>query len=212
MALRAFGLTGGLGSGKSTVAARLRERGVPVIDADVLAREAVAPGTPGAAAVSAAFEGLSLPDGSLDRKALAARVFGHPAELARLESIVHPRVQALRAAREAALEAAGEPLVCHEIPLLFEKGLDASLRPVVVVSVPEATQIARARARDNASEAEVRARLGAQWPLASKAARADYVIDNSGTIAETHAQTDAVLERLCEALRIDPARYRLGAR
>jgi dephospho-CoA kinase len=207
MPLRVFGLTGGLGSGKSTVAARLRQRGVPVIDADALAREVVAPGTDGLAEVVAAFGAGVLRDGGLDRARVASIVFGDPAARQRLEAITHPRIQALRDRRLAELTAAGEPLACYEVPLLFERGLDDSLRPVVVVSVPESLQIERARRRDQASEAMVRARLDAQLPLAEKAARADYVIDNSGSIAATEAATDRVLWELCARLGVDASRY-----
>ncbi|HWO09368.1 MAG TPA: dephospho-CoA kinase [Polyangiaceae bacterium] len=205
--IRVFGLTGGLGSGKSTVAAQLRRRGVPVIDADALAREVVAPGSPGLAEVVAAFGPELLRDGELDRARLAQVVFGDPLARQRLEAITHPRIQASRDARLAELEAAGEPLACYEVPLLFEKGLDASLRPVVVVSVPEAVQLERARRRDQASEAMVRARLDAQLPLADKVARADYVIDNTGALAATDAATDGVLAALCERLGVDASRY-----
>lgn len=207
MPLRVFGLTGGLGSGKSTVAARLRQRGVPVIDADALAREVVAPGSPGLAEVVAAFGAGVLRDGGLDRARVANIVFGDPAARRRLEAITHPRIQALRDACLAELDAAGEPLACYEVPLLFERGLDSSLRPVVVVDVPEAVQIERARRRDQATEAMVKARLDAQLPLGEKAARADYVIDNSGSVAATEAATDRVLWELCARLGVDATRY-----
>jgi len=207
MPLRVFGLTGGLGSGKSTVAARLRQRGVPVIDADALAREVVAPGSAGLAEVVAAFGARVLRDGGLDRARVASIVFGDPAARQRLEAITHPRIQALRDARLAELAAAGEPLAGYEVPLLFERGLDTNLRPVVVVNVPEPVQIERARRRDQATEAMVRARLDAQLPLADKAARADYVIDNSGSLAATEAATDRVLWELCARLGVDATRY-----
>jgi dephospho-CoA kinase len=207
MPLRVFGLTGGLGSGKSTVAARLRQRGVPVIDADALAREVVAPGTPGLAEVVAAFGAGVLRDGELDRARVANIVFGDPAARQRLEAITHPRIQALRQQRLDQLAGGGEPLACYEVPLLFERGLDSSLRPVVVVSVPESVQVERARRRDQATEAMVRARLDAQLPLAEKVARADYVIDNSGSLAATEAATDRVLWELCARLGVDASRY-----
>lgn len=207
MPLRVFGLTGGLGSGKSTVAARLRQRGVPVIDADALAREVVAPGSPGLLEVVAAFGAGVLRDGGLDRARVANIVFGDPAARQRLEAITHPRIHALRNTRLAELTAAGEPLACYEVPLLFERGLDSSLRPVVVVSAPEPVQIERARRRDQATEAMVRARLDAQLPLAEKVARADYVIDNAGSLAATEAATDRVLWELCARLGVDASRY-----
>jgi dephospho-CoA kinase len=206
-----FGLTGGLGSGKSSVAAHYRELGLPVIDADALARAVVAPGSPALDEIAAEFGPDMLRDGALDRQKLAGVVFAQPEARARLEAITHPRIQARRDELLAELEAAGEPLVCYEVPLLFEKGLDEALRPVVVVSVPEALQIERARRRDGSTEAMVRARLDAQQPLAEKAARADYVIDNAGPLTATLAAADEVLRHICTALGVNGERY-FGAR
>lgn len=205
--IRVFGLTGGLASGKSTVAAHWRARGLPVIDADALAREVVAPGSDGLERIVDAFGPTMLQAGALDRRRLARLVFADPAALLRLEAITHPRIQARRTERLASLAAAGEPLACYEVPLLFEKQLEAGLRPIVVVSVPEPVQLARARARDGSTEEEVRARLAAQLPLAEKVARADYVIDNSGAPQATLAKSDAVLGRICEQLGVDSRRY-----
>jgi dephospho-CoA kinase len=168
MGVRVFGLTGGLGSGKSTVAAHLRARGVPVIDADALAHEVVSPGSEGLEEVLEAFGPSMLQDGALDRQRLASLVFSDPEALRRLEAITHPRIQRRRTELLRELEASGEPLACYEVPLLYEKHLDAELRPVVVVSVPEALQVSRARARDGTSEPQVRARLAAQLPLEYK--------------------------------------------
>ncbi|WP_437563817.1 dephospho-CoA kinase [Sorangium sp. So ce542] len=194
MGLVLFGLTGGLGSGKSTVAARFRAQGLPVIDADALARDVVAKGTEGLAEVVRAFgpEVLS-PDGSLDRARVAAIVFDDPDKRRRLNAIVHPRIGALLLERAAELEARGEPLACYEAALLVENGVADAFRPLVVVVVPEAVQIARAMARDGATEEQVRARLAAQLPLASKVAVADHVIDNAGDRAATERQADEVL-------------------
>ncbi|WP_437737910.1 dephospho-CoA kinase [Sorangium sp. So ce1335] len=189
-----FGLTGGLGSGKSTVAARFRSQGLPVIDADALAREVVAKGTEGLAEVARAFgPEVLLPDGSLDRARLAAVVFADPEKRRQLNAIVHPRITALTLERAAALEAQGERLGCYEAALLVENRVADMFRPLVVVAVPEAVQIARAMARDGATEDEVRARLAAQLPLSSKVAVADHVIDNAGDRAETERQADEVL-------------------
>lgn len=205
--IRIFGLTGGLASGKSSVAAHWRSRGLPVIDADALAREVVAPGSPGLAEIVQAFGPSMLHDGALDRRRLAGVVFSDPEALRTLESITHPRIEARRAELLAALEAQGEPLACYEVPLLFEKSMDGRLRPVVVVTVPESLQVSRARARDGSSEDEVRARLAAQLPLEAKTGRADHVIDNSGSPAATRAESDRVLLAICEALGIDASRY-----
>lgn len=203
-----FGLTGGIGSGKSTVAARFRARGVPVIDADVLAREVVARGTPGLGEIVAAFGDQVLDaGGELDRAKLAEIVFHDDAARRQLNAITHPRVRELAVARVQELEARGEPLACYEVPLLVETGLGEALRPLVVVFVDEATQIARTVARDGSSPEHARARIAAQMPLSEKAKLADHVIDNSGPIAATLARADHVIDAICEALGIDPTRY-----
>jgi len=192
-----FGLTGGLASGKSTVAARLRAQGVPVLDADQIAREVVAPGTPGLGAVVEAFgPGILLPDGSLDRPRLAELVFSDPDRRSRLNAILHPRIGAASAAGVAELAARGETLACYEAALLVENGLADAFRPLVVVAVPEGEQVARAMARDRATEEQVRARIAAQLPLATKVAAADHVIDNGGSRAETERRTDEVLAEI----------------
>jgi dephospho-CoA kinase len=207
-----FGLTGGIASGKSTVAARLRARGLPVIDADALAREVVAPGSEGLRAVVEAFGSAVLgPDGALDRKALARVAFADPAARKKLESITHPRIGALALERAAAHGRAGEPLVCYEAALLVENGLADAFRPLVVVSCPPEVQLARVRARDHASEQDARARIAAQRPLAEKVAAADHVIDTSGTLGDNARQTDAVLAAICAKLGVDPTRYPMPA-
>ena len=192
-----FGLTGGLASGKSTVAARLRALGVPVIDADAIAREVVAPGTPGLAAVASAFgPAVLLPDGSLDRAKVAAFVFSDPEQRRRLNGILHPLIGAASAQRIADLSAAGEPIACYEAALLVENGIVDAFRPLVVVALPEETQVARAIARDCATEEQARARIAAQLPLSAKVAAADFVIDNGGAREDTERQTDEVLEKI----------------
>ncbi|KYG04368.1 dephospho-CoA kinase [Sorangium cellulosum] len=206
MGLVLFGLTGGLGSGKSTVAARFRAQGLPVIDADALARDVVAKGTEGLAEVVRAFGPEVLaPDGSLDRARVAAIVFDDPDKRRRLNAIVHPRIGALLLERAAEIEARGEPLACYEAALLVENGLADAFRPLVVVAVPEAVQLARAMARDGATEEQVRARLAAQLPLADKVAVADHVIDNAGDRAATERQADEVLAAIRAKLgRVGP--------
>lgn len=197
MALRVFGLTGGIGSGKSTAAALLRERGVPVVDADELAREAVAPGSAGLALVLAELGPELLgPDGALDRKRLGALVFSDETARKRLNSITHPIVRRLSQERFAELGRQGAELAAYDVPLLFEVGLDAVLRPVVLVAASESTQVARILARDGLTEAEARARIAAQLPLAVKRQRADHVLENDGTRAELAAQLDALLPKL----------------
>lgn len=210
-AAHVFGLTGGLGSGKSSVANHYRGRGLPVLDADALAREVVAPGSPGLARVAREFGPDLVQGGALDRQKLAALVFADPGARQRLENITHPLIGELRDARVRELEARGEPLVGYEVPLLFEKGLERALRPVVLVSAPEPLQVARAQRRDQSSEQAIRARLAAQLPLSEKASRADYIIDNSGLLAATLAQADDVLRRVCADVGVDPRRYFAGS-
>jgi dephospho-CoA kinase len=203
-----FGLTGGLASGKSTVAARFRARGVPVLDADVSARRVVEPGTEGLAAVAAAF-GADLIDtqGELDRKALGARVFGDDAARRKLESILHPRIQGLMLTWTAELQARGVPIACYEAPLLVEVGLADVLRPLVVVSAPPEEQIRRAMDRDGLPEEAARARLAAQLPLEKKAEKADFVIENAGTRDALVARADEVLDAVLERAGLSPADY-----
>lgn len=203
-----FGLTGGIASGKSAVGKRLRARGVPVIDADLLSREAIAPGSDGLAEVVRAFgEGVLGADGALDRKKLAAVVFGDDDKRRALNAIVHPIVTMLTMKRAGELGEAGEPLACYEAALIVENGVADAFRPLVVVSAPEDVQVARACARDAAEEGEVRARIRAQMPLADKVKAADFVIENTGTLADLHGRTDEVLGAICSRLGVDEARY-----
>jgi dephospho-CoA kinase len=197
-----FGLTGGLASGKSTVAAHLREQGVPVIDADQVARDVVARGTPGLAAVIDAFgEGVLAEDGSLDRARLAALVFNDADKRRRLNGILHPLIGAESARRVAELSARGEALACYEAALLVENGLADAFRPLVVVAVPEEVQVQRSMARDHATEEQARARISAQLPLATKVAAADYVIDTSGPREQTALRVDEVLAEIRKRTR-----------
>jgi dephospho-CoA kinase len=203
-----FGLTGGIASGKSAVAARLRARGVPVIDADQLAREVVVPGSEGLAAITGAFGAdLLLPDGALDRKKLAKRMFEDDSMRAKVNGMLHPRIAALTMQRAAELGAAGHPLACYEAALIVENGMADAFRPLVVVAAPEAAQVARAALRDAAAEEDVRARIRAQVPLAEKVAAADFVIENDGTLGDLARKTDEVLAALCARLGVDEARF-----
>ena len=212
LALRIFGLTGGIGSGKSTVGRWFRERGVPVIDADQLARDVVAPGTQGLRAIADRFgSGVVAANGELDRKAVAAIVFEDPEARRALNAITHPLVGALFAETTALLDRRGEPLACYEVPLLFEVGLDQMISPIVVVAVPAEVQVERATRRDASTEDEARARIAAQLPLEEKVRRADYVIDNTGSLESTRARAFHVLEAICARFGIDPARYAASA-
>lgn len=201
MPIVVFGLTGGLASGKSTVAARFRALGVPVIDADQIAREVVAPGSEGLGAIVEDFgEGVLLPDGSLDRARLGDLVFAAPEKRRALNAILHPRIAARSAQHIAALDAAGEKLACYEAALLVENNLADAFRPLVVVTVPFDVQLARATVRDGSTDEQARARIAAQLPLANKIVAADYVIDNGGEASTTERRADEVLAAIRESL------------
>jgi dephospho-CoA kinase len=206
-----FGLTGGIASGKSTVAARMRKRGMPVIDADALAREVVALGTDGLAAIVDAFgTGVLGPDGALDRKALARIAFADVAARKKLEEITHPRIGRLAMERAMEFARVGEPLACYEAALIVENGMAGAFRPLVVVACPEDVQLARVMSRDVASRADALSRIRAQRPLSEKVAVADHVIDTSGTLEAGARRTDEVLSAICASLGVDPTRYGLG--
>lgn len=203
-----FGLTGGLASGKSAVAARLRVRGVPVIDADLLAREVVAKGSNGLDEIAKFFGPTVLDaEGALDRRALAALVFSDEGKRKALNAITHPRIAALGTERAQEFASRGEPLAGYEAALLVESGLQGAFRPLVVVAASPEVQLRRAMARDGSDEEEARARLAAQMPLAAKIAAADFVIENDSTLAALGKRTDEVLAEICAKLGIDPARY-----
>lgn len=203
MSIHVFGLTGGLASGKSTVGRMFRERGIPVIDADLLAREVVERGSEGLAAVVAAFgEDILLPDGSLDRAKVAAIVFPDAEKRRTLNSIVHPRIGALSAKRISEAADEGHALACYEAALLVENKLVEAFRPLVVVAVPEEVQIARAMARDSATEEQARARVAAQLPLSAKVAVADFVIDTTGPLTATEKRVDEVLAAIRDRLHL----------
>jgi dephospho-CoA kinase len=207
-----FGLTGGFASGKSAVTGHWARRGLPIIDADRLSRDVVEPGTPGLSAVVNEFGSEVLAsDGRLDRSRLGALVFSDPERRKRLEALLHPLIQQKMQADADALARQGEPLACYVAPVLLEAGSGSRFKPLVVVTADEAQQIARGVARDGLDEAAVRARLRAQMPLAEKAAAADYVIDNSGTLEASEQQADAVLSSICRAFGVDEARYGLVA-
>ena len=190
------GLTGGIGSGKSTVARMLEERGAVVFDADLLAREAVEPGTPGHAAVIERFGADVLaPGGELDREALASIVFADPSARRDLEQIVHPEVRRLFAEGSEAYHDT-DRIVVFSAPLLVESGMHTAFEILVVVSATVATQVERLMRQRGMSEAAIRARIDAQAQLEDKAAVADFLVDNEGTLAELESQ----VERLWHAL------------
>ncbi len=185
------GLTGGIGSGKSEVARLLAGHGAVVVDSDLLAREAVAPGTPGLAAVVAEFgPGVLGEDGSLDRPALGRVVFADPARRAALEGIVHPYVR-----RRSAEIAAGAPegaVVVHDVPLLVEAGLADRYDLVVVVDVDEETQVRRLTTVRGMSGDDARARISAQAGRAARIAVADLVVTNDGSLDDLRQRVDGL--------------------
>ena len=195
--VRVVGLTGGIASGKSSFAEALRAHGAAVIDADALARAAVAPGSPALAEIARAFgAGVIAPDGALDRKRMAEVVFSDAAARRRLEAITHPAVRRAMEAETARLGAEGHALVFYDVPLLFEVGLDRTLDAVVVVWAPPELQRARRAARDGLGRAEADARLAAQLPIDEKAARADFVVENAGAPGELGPKADRLLADL----------------
>lgn len=193
-----MGLTGGLASGKTTVAGLLRSKGYPVIDADEIARLVVRPGSPGLQAVLSTFgQELRLPDGTLDRRALGRKVFGQPQELLKLEAIVHPLVQDEVLNRRKAFARQGFRLAFYDVPLLFERGL-SGFDGTVVVSTTEEKQRERLRDRDHLDEGEIANRLASQLPMAQKVLQADYVLRNDRDLAYLESQVDDLLSKLKE--------------
>lgn len=193
-----MGLTGGIAAGKSVAARRLAELGAVVIDHDVLAREAVAPGSVGLGEVVDAFgRGVLADDGSLDRPALGREVFDDRAARARLEGIVHPEVRRLAAEREAAAGAADpRAVVVHDVPLLVETGQADRFHLLVVVDAPAAQRVARIVAERALTSAEARSRVEAQASDDERLAVADVVLDGTGTPQELRDQVDALWERV----------------
>lgn len=193
-----IGLTGGIATGKSTVARLLAARGAAIVDADTIAREIVEPGQAPLARIAERFGGAVIrEDGTLDRKRLGAIVFADPAERRALEAITHPAIRALMRERIAALEAERpDRLVVADIPLLYESELQHLYEGVMVAYVPRELQRARLIARDGLVPEEADKRIAAQMDIELKRQMADYVIDNSGTLADTEAQLELFWQRL----------------
>lgn len=199
-----IGLTGNIAAGKSSVARLFAAWGAPLVDADLLARDAVAPGTPALASIRARWgAGVLAPDGTVDRAALRALVFADPAERAALDAIVHPEVARRRDAAVAALAANGARLVICDIPLLFEAGLTDTVDAIVLVDAPRAVREARLMRDRGLDAADAAAMIDAQWPSDRKRARATWIIENDGTpdVLETRAREvfNALHERAVSA-------------
>jgi len=199
-----YGLTGGIGTGKSAVAELLEQYGVPVVSADELSRIVVARGSDGLQTVVDTFGPEVLDEkGELDRRRMATIVFQDPAQRQKLEAILHPKIRERYEQVLDALEKAGHGVAVYEVPLLFEKNLQGDMKAVILVTANEATRIARVRARDDVTEAEVRARMAAQLPEDQKRKRADYVIVNDGSFDELRREVEFMIARF---LRVGPLR------
>lgn len=195
------GLTGGIAAGKSVVARRLGELGAVVVDYDVLAREVVAPGTPGLAQVVAAFgPTVTTPDGRLDREAVARVVFGDASARARLNAIVHPLVRAAARREDDAARAAGAAVVVHDVPLLVETGVPAAFDEVVVVEAPADLRVDRLVRGRGLSTDQARARIAAQAGDEERRAVATVVLDGSGTVDGLVGAVDDLWDRWSGAL------------
>jgi dephospho-CoA kinase len=194
------GLTGNIGSGKSTVAQLLSERGATIIDADVLARRAVERGTSAYQAIVERW-GTSIlaPDGTIDRSALRRTVFREPQELEQLNVIVHPEVERMRLALVAQARQRGDRLVVCDIPLLFERNMTASVDRIVLVDAPRPTRLERLVRERGLRETEAMDMIVAQMPAELKRARADFVIDNAGTLTQLDARVAEVWSALQQA-------------
>lgn len=194
-------LTGGAASGKSTVAALFREAGLPVIDSDMAARQAVEPGKPGWQVVRQHFgPEFFKPDGSLDRQALARQVFTRPEARRTLERLLHPWIAAEIRELIAEYQSRGEPLVVVEIPLLYELGLEKAYDKVIVVQADVAAQKQRLTRRDVRTPEEVEGILAAQEVWRQKSWQGDFLVDNSGTPAATREQVKKILAELRKLL------------
>jgi dephospho-CoA kinase len=195
--VKLVGLTGGIASGKSTVAAILRRLGAEIINADELARAVVEPGREAWQEIVAAFGSGVLQDGqAIDRRKLREVIFKDAQARKQLEAIIHPRVRALAEERIRACEAAGRALVVYEVPLLFEALIHHWIRPVILVACDIETQKARLKQRDQLTDAEAQRHIEAQMSLEEKRKLADYVIENNGSLAELEAQVKAVIEKI----------------
>ncbi len=199
MATRFLGLTGSIATGKSTVARMLVGHGAALLDADAIAREVVAPGQPALAELADRFPGVVAADGTLDRQALAERIFSSPAEREALNAITHPRIQAEVMRRTQALAGQGVPVVVYDAALLIENRLHEALEGVILVTAPAAVQRQRLMARNGLAPEQADARIASQLPQDEKRKHATWIIDNGGTLAQTQLQVDALWERLRSA-------------
>lgn len=197
-AMTLVGLTGGIATGKSTVAGMFKRCGAVVIDADALAREVVQPGKPAWREIVKAFGKTVLnPDRTLNRPALGTKVFGHPAKLRQLEHMIHPRVaREQRRLTRQAVRKDPNAVVIYDVPLLFEAGIDERVDTTIVVTADRETQIARLKKRNGLSRAEALRRINSQMPLAQKRRRANYVLNGTLSLPELRKQVGSLLRLL----------------
>lgn len=192
-----IGLTGGIATGKSTVAKILRDIGIAVVDADILAREVTKPGSKAVEEIKQAFGAEMVgADGNLDRSRLGRLVFQDPEKLKKLESILHPKIQDLRSRERLKLEQAGHALAFYDVPLLFEKNMQSEFDAILLVYASPEDQKRRLQERDHLKENEMDLRLKAQMPIDEKVKMAQYVILNNGSVADLKLNVQSILKDL----------------
>ena len=195
-----IGLTGGIATGKSTVSALLRQAGFPIVDADIVAREVVEPGTPTLEKIKLAFGPGIIDNGVLDRRKLGQIVFEDGAQLKKLNDIMQPAISSAMADKINFWRLQNVPILVLDVPLLFERDYDKnkSVDKIIVVTASEEIQLSRLENRDQLSNMEARNRVKAQLPMSQKIARADYVIDNNGRIEELQEQVTVLIKKIKE--------------
>ncbi|MDC2815926.1 dephospho-CoA kinase [Leuconostoc suionicum] len=195
-----IGLTGGIATGKSTVSALLRQAGFPIVDADIVAREVVEPGTPTLEKIKLAFGPGIIDNGVLNRRKLGQIVFEDGAQLKKLNDIMQPAISSAMADKINFWRLQNVPILVLDVPLLFERDYDKnkSVDKIIVVTASEEMQLSRLENRDQLSNMEARNRVKAQLPMSQKIARADYVIDNNGRIEELQEQVTVLIKKIKE--------------